>query len=133
MAYWLFKQEPSSYSYSQLEKDGKTTWDGVANNLALKHLRGVKKGDKVFFYHTGDEKSIVGIMQALSAPYADPKDQSLVVVDVQAISRLPKPVSLQAIKADVYFSSWELVRISRLSVMPVPEPLWKRVVKMAGL
>ncbi len=130
MAYWLFKQEPSSYSYFQLEKDGRTVWDGVANNLALKHLRSVRKGDKALFYHTGDEKQVVGIMDIVSDPYPDPKDKSI-VVDV-APSRRLKPVTLDQIKSDRAFSSWELVRISRLSVMPVPEELWNRIIRMSG-
>jgi predicted RNA-binding protein with PUA-like domain len=132
MAYWLFKQEPSTYSYSQLEKDGKTVWDGVANNLALKHLRSVKKDDKAIFYHTGDEKQAVGIMDIVSDAYPDPKDKSLTVVDVKPAGRLKKPVTLAQIKADPAFSQWELVRISRLSVMPVPEKLWTRLIKMSG-
>jgi predicted RNA-binding protein with PUA-like domain len=131
MAYWLFKQEPSTYSYSQLEKDDKTVWDGVANNLALKHLRSVKKGDKAIFYHTGDEKQAVGIMEIVSDAHPDPKDKSLVVVDVRPAGRLKKPVTLAQIKADPAFSQWELVRISRLSVMPVPERLWTKIMKMA--
>ncbi|AFU59541.1 putative protein of unknown function DUF55 [Candidatus Nitrososphaera gargensis Ga9.2] len=131
MAYWLFKQEPSTYNYSQLEKDGKTIWDGVANNLALKHLRSVKKGDRALFYHTGEEKQVVGIMEITSDPYPDPKDRSLVVVDVRPAGRLAKPVTLDAIKRDSAFSDWELVRISRLSVMPVPDRLWDRIMKMS--
>jgi predicted RNA-binding protein with PUA-like domain len=132
MAYWLFKQEPSTYSYSQLEKDGRTVWDGVANNLALKHLRSVKKGDKAIFYHTGDEKQAVGIMEIISDAYPDPKDRSLVVVDVRPAGRLKKPVTLGQIKADSAFANWELVRISRLSVMPVPDKLWTKIMKMSG-
>lgn len=132
MAYWLFKQEPSTYSYSQLEKDGKTVWDGVANNLALKHLRSVKKGDRALFYHTGDEKQAVGVMEITSDPYPDPKDKSLTVVDVRPAGRLAKPVTLDAIKKDPVFSGWELVRISRLSVMPVPDKLWNRIMKMSS-
>ncbi len=131
MAYWLFKQEPSTYSYSQLESDRTTVWDGVRNNLALKHLRSVKKGDKALFYHTGEEKQAVGIMEIISDPYPDPKDKSLVVVDVRPAGRLAKPVTLDAIKRDQAFSGWELVRISRLSVMPVPEKLWNRIIKMS--
>jgi predicted RNA-binding protein with PUA-like domain len=130
MAYWLFKQEPSSYSYSQLESDGKTVWDGVSNNLALKHLRSVRKGDKAFFYHTGDEKQAVGIMEITSDPRPDTKDKSLVIVDVKPAGRLAKPVTLAAIKGDPEFAGWELVRISRLSVMPVPPKLWDRIMKM---
>lgn len=132
MAYWLFKQEPSTYSYSQLEKDGRTVWDGVANNLALKHLRSVKKGDKAIFYHTGDEKRAVGVMEIVSDAYPDPKDKSLTVVDVRPAGRLKKPVTLGQIKADPAFAQWELVRISRLSVMPVPDKLWAKIMKMSG-
>ena len=130
-AYWLFKQEPSTYNYQQLEKDGKTAWDGVANNLALKYLRAVKKGDRALFYHTGDERQAVGIMEVISDPYPDPKDKSLTIVDVKAMNRLAKPVTLDQIKADPAFAGWELVRISRLSVMPVPEKLWDRIIKMS--
>jgi predicted RNA-binding protein with PUA-like domain len=133
VGYWLFKQEPSSYSYSQLEADGRTVWEGVTNNLALKHLRSVKEGDKAFFYHTGDEKRIVGLMEIASPPYADPRDDALTVVDVRPLSKLPRAVSLQMIKSDKSFSEWELVKISRLSVMPVPEPLWKKILKMSGM
>jgi predicted RNA-binding protein with PUA-like domain len=132
MAYWLFKQEPSTYSYSQLEKDGKTVWDGVSNNLALKHLRAVSKGDRAIFYHTGDEKQAVGTMDITSDPYPDPKDRSLVVVDVKPAGRMDRPVTLGQIKADPTFAGWELVRISRLSVMPVPEKLWDRIMEMSG-
>jgi predicted RNA-binding protein with PUA-like domain len=133
VGFWLFKQEPSSYNYTELESDGKTVWDGVTNNLALKHLRSAHKGDRVFFYHSGDEKSIVGIMEIVSAPYLDPKDDALIVVDVKPVARLPKPVSLQMIKGDKSFSDWELVRISRLSIMPVPDHLWKKILKMSGM
>ncbi|AIF83090.1 hypothetical protein NTE_01016 [Candidatus Nitrososphaera evergladensis SR1] len=134
MAYWLFKQEPSTYNYAQLEKDGRTVWDGVANNLALKHLRSVKKGDRAIFYHTGDEKQAVGIIDIVSDPYPDPKekDESLVVVDVKPAGRLKKPVALEKIKSDPAFAQWELVRVSRLSVMPVPKKLWERIMKMSG-
>jgi predicted RNA-binding protein with PUA-like domain len=132
MAYWLFKQEPTSYSYADLEKDGSTTWDGVKNNLALKHLRTVRKGDKALFYHTGEEKQVVGIMETTSDPYPDHKDKSLVVVDVKPAGKLAKPVTLAQIKGDPAFAAWELVRISRLSVMPVPPVLWQKIIKMAG-
>jgi predicted RNA-binding protein with PUA-like domain len=132
MAYWLFKQEPSSYSYADLEREGNTTWDGVKNNLALKHLRSVKKGDKALFYHTGEEKQVVGIMEISSEPYPDHKNKSLVVVDVRPSSRLAKPVTLEQIKSDPAFADWELVRISRLSVMPVPPVLWQKISKLAG-
>jgi predicted RNA-binding protein with PUA-like domain len=131
MAYWLFKQEPSVYSYLQLEQEGGTVWDGVSNNLALKHLRSVKRGDKALFYHSGEEKQAVGIMEISSEPYSDPKDKSLVVVDVKPASRLARPVTLSAIKKDPVFSNWELVRISRLSIMPIPDKLWDRIMKMS--
>ena len=133
MAYWLFKQEPSSYSYSRLEKEGRTVWDGVTNNLALKHLRNIKKGDTAFFYHSGAEKQIVGLMNIVSDSYPDPKNKSLSslsVVDVRPAGGLAKPVTLQAIKNDPAFADWELVRLSRLSVMPVPAALWQRIMKM---
>jgi predicted RNA-binding protein with PUA-like domain len=132
VAYWLFKQEPSSYSYENLERDRKTTWDGVKNNVALKHLRAVKKGDLAFFYHTGEQKQIVGKMETLTDAYPDPKNKSLTVVNVRPAGRLAKPVTLQEIKSDPTFSSWELVRISRLSVMPVPPSLWERIMKMSA-
>lgn len=132
MGLWLFKQEPASYSYDQLQKDGGTVWDGVTNNLALKHLRNVRQGDKAFFYHTGEEKSVVGIMEIASSPYPDPKDKSLVVVDVKPLAKLSKPVSLKSIKDDKSFSDWELVKISRLSVMPVPDRIWKTIMEMPG-
>jgi predicted RNA-binding protein with PUA-like domain len=132
VAYWLFKQEPSSYNYSSLELETRTRWDGVTNNLALKNLRAAKRGDMAFFYHTGEEKQIVGIMEILTDAYPDPKDKSLSVVDVRPAKRLAKPVTLSAIKADRIFAEWELVRISRLSVMPVPPQLWNRILHMAG-
>jgi predicted RNA-binding protein with PUA-like domain len=134
MTYWLFKQEPSTYSYSLLEKDGRTVWDGVANNLALRHLRSVKKGDRALFYHTGDERRAVGVMEIASDPYPNPmeKDESLAVVDVKPAGRLKKPVTLEQIKGDSAFAKWELVKISRLSVMPVPEKLWDKIMKMAS-
>ena len=134
MPFWLFKQEPSSYNYSQLEKDGKTIWDGVSSNLALKNLRMVREGDKILFYHSGDEKQIVGIMRANSNPYPDPKEKtnSRVVLDVLPLARLPFPVTLKMIKQDSAFSNWELVRIPRLSVMPATEAVWNRVLSLAN-
>ena len=129
MGLWLFKQEPSAYSYDRLEAEGKTVWDGVSNNLALKHLRTVRKGDKILFYHSGDERRIVGIMQADSDPYPDPKsaNKSLVVVDVKPLQRMHRPVTLEEIKLDGSFADWELVRLSRLSVMPVPLKVWEKI------
>ena len=131
MAYWLFKQEPSVYRYSQLQNEGRTVWDGVANNVAQKNLRSVRKGDQAFFYHTGSEKQIVGIMSMLTDAYSDPKSQDMFVVDVKPLRVLSKPVPLADIKADPFFSDWELVRISRLSIMPVPALIWNRILAMS--
>jgi predicted RNA-binding protein with PUA-like domain len=132
MAHWLFKEEPETYSFANLERDGSTTWSGVTNALAQKHLRTIKKGDKVFFYHTGDEKAVVGVMEVTADPTPDPDDPAgkRVVVVVKPIRKLKAPVTLAAIKADKAFAAWELVRISRLSVMPVPEEIWKKIEKM---
>src|SRR5258708_37005320 len=123
MAFWLFKQEPSCYRLADLERDGRTTWDGISNATALKNLRAVKKGDKVLFYHTGDEKSVVGVMEVASDPRPDPANEKGVVLDGTFVKRLESPVPLAAIKADAAFKDWELVRISRLSVVPGPPAL----------
>jgi len=133
MAHWLFKQEPSCYSFDQLQKDGSTTWDGVANPVAQKHLRAVKKGDRVFFYHTGNDKAVVGVMQVADDPKPDPNDDTgkMVAVTVKPVKKLKHPVTLAAIKADTAFASWELVRISRLSVMPVSDEIWKKIEAMS--
>ena len=134
MAFWLFKEEPGSYSFSQLERDGSTTWSGVANALAQKHLRAVAKGDWIFFYHTGNEKAVVGIMEATADAKADPDDQAgkRFVVQVKPVRKLEASVTLAAIKADAVFAEWELVRLSRLSVMPVPAELWQKIEAMAS-
>src|SRR5262249_27393123 len=128
-SYWLFKEEPTHYNFADLERAGRTVWDGVANNLALQNLRKVVKGDRVFFYHSGKEKAIVGIMEVVKGPYADPSlnDARLVVVDVQPVHRLQRPVTLADIKADKTFAGWDLLRNSRLSVMPVKPVLWRRI------
>jgi predicted RNA-binding protein with PUA-like domain len=134
MALWLFKQEPSCYSFTDLQKEGSTTWDGVTNALAQKHLRAVKKGDRVLFYHTGDEKAVVGIMQVTADPAPDPADETgkRVVLTVKPLKKLKNPVPLAAIKADKDFADWELVRMSRLSVMPVSEKRWKKIEGMSN-
>lgn len=128
---WLVKQEPTMYNYDKLEKEKKTVWDGVHNNLALKHIRSMKKGDIAFFYHTGEEKQIVGMIEITSNPYPNPKekDERYVVVDVKSVSRLKRAVTLDEIKKDSKFKNWELLRISRLSVMPVPKNLWDEIIK----
>jgi predicted RNA-binding protein with PUA-like domain len=130
---WLFKEEPTHYSFDDFSKDKKTVWSGVKNPLAQKHLRSVKKGDRIFYYHTGDEKAVVGIAEALGDAYPDPKDKSAKqsVVDVAPVSKLPRPVTLAEIKADTAFREFALVRISRLSVMPVSDAQWNRIEKMA--
>lgn len=130
MSYWLFKTEPSCYSYDELEKDKKTCWDGVSNNLALKYLRQVKKGDLALIYHTGDVKSAIGIAEVTSDPYVDPKenDAKLAVVDLKPKKRLKKAVSLAEIKANPAFADFLLVKMSRLSVMPVTDKQWKMIV-----
>ena len=132
MALWLFKEEPESYSFADLQRDGSTTWSGVTNALAQKHLRAIRKGDRVLFYHTGKEKAVVGVMEAAADPAPDPADPAgkRVVVTVKPVRKLKSPVTLAAIKADKAFAAWELVRVARLSVMPVPEELWKKVEKM---
>jgi predicted RNA-binding protein with PUA-like domain len=124
---WLFKEEPTHYSYDDLAKDRKTSWSGVRNPLAQKHLRSVRKGDLVFYYHTGDEKAIVGVMKATGDAYPDPADKSgkLYAVDVAPVEKLPRPVTLAEVKADPRFAEFALTRMSRLSVMPVNATEWK--------
>ena len=136
MNYWLAKQEPSGprgYNVLQLQKDKKTMWDGVHNNLALKHIRNMKKDDLVFFYHTGDERQVVGIMSVISNPYPNPEQENkrFVVVDVKFKKLLKMPVTLDSIKKQKKFKDWELLRISRLSVMPVPKIIWDYIIKMS--
>jgi predicted RNA-binding protein with PUA-like domain len=130
---WLLKEEPSNYSFDALVKDKRTVWSGVRNPLAQKHLRAIKKGDRIFYYHTGNEKAVVGIATALTDAYADPEDKTgkPAVVDVAPVKKLPRPVTLAEIKADPAFKDFPLVRISRLSVMPVSDAEWKRIEKMA--
>jgi len=133
MALWLFKQEPGCYSFAELQRDGSTTWDGVTNALAQKHLRAVKKGDRVLLYHTGDEKAVVGVMEVTAGPSPDPADATgkRVVVTVKPVRGLKTPVTLAAIKADPAFAGWELVRMARLSVMPLSPELWEKIEEMS--
>jgi predicted RNA-binding protein with PUA-like domain len=133
MNYWLCKQEPSTYNMDLLQKEKTTTWDGVHNNLAIKHINSMKKGDQAFFYHSGDEKQIVGIMEITSNPYPNPKEKNprFVVVDVKYKKRLENPVTLAQIKTNPKFKDWELLRISRLSVMPVPTQIWSEILKIS--
>jgi len=131
---WLFKTEPSAYSFQQLAKDKRTVWDGVKNNLALKNLKGIKKGDPILIYHTGDEKAAVGTARALSDAYPDPvkKDPKLLVVEIEAGKALSRAVTLAEIKAKAKLKSFDLVRLPRLSIMPVGEEQWKIIEEMAG-
>ena len=130
---FLFKEEPSHYSFDTLASDRKAVWSGVKNPVAQKHLRSVKKGDRIFYYHTGEVKAIVGIARALTDAYPDPDDTTgkAHVVDIEAIKKLSRPVTMKEIKADPFFKDFDLVRISRLSVMPVSDAQWKRIEKMA--
>jgi predicted RNA-binding protein with PUA-like domain len=131
---WLFKEEPSNYSFDAFVKDKRTTWSGVKNPVAQRNLRSIKKGDQVFYYHTGDEKQIVGMAKALGDAYPDPDDKAgkAHVVDIGPVKKLARPVTLKEIKADAFFKNFDLVRISRLSVMPVSDAEWARIEKMAG-
>ena len=131
---WLFKEEPTHYSYDDLVRDGKTSWSGVRNAVAQKHLRGVKKGDRIFYYHTGDEKAVVAIARAASDAYPDPQDRDgqLYAVDVAPAEKLARAVTLKEIKAEASLQQMPLVRIGRLSVMPVSEKEWDRILKMSG-
>ena len=130
---WLFKEEPTHYGFDALVKDKKTVWSGVKNPLAQKHLRSIRKGDRIFYYHTGNQKAVVGVAEAAGDAYPDPKDQSgkLYVVDVVPVDALARPVTLAEIKADGRFADFPLVRISRLSVMPVSKTEWSRIEKMS--
>jgi len=131
---WLFKTEPSVYSFQELVKEKKTVWDGVKNNLALKHLSNVKKGDRIIVYHTGDEKAAVGIAEATSGAYPDPgkKDPKLLVVDIKPIEAFPRSVTLAEVKSNAKLKNFDLARLPRLSIMPVSEEQWAILREMAG-
>ena len=133
-AKWLFKSDPEHYSYFDLERDGKAVWDGIANNMALKNLRSIRRGDQVMVYHSGDERAAVGLAEAASDPYPDPKqnDPRMVVVDLQAKGRLARPVSLDEVKKTASLKSFDLVRLPRLSVMPVSDAHWNALLAMTG-
>lgn len=131
---WLLKTEPGEYSFEDLIRDGHTIWDGVTNALALNHLRAIRKGDDLLIYHTANVRALVGLGRAESDPYPDPAkgDPRIAVVEVVPVRRLVQPVTLEAIKADPAFRSFELTRLPRLSVMPVPSALWKRILQRSS-
>jgi len=133
MAYWLLKTEPDCYSWDDLIRDKKAVWDGITNFAALKNIRSMKKGDLALIYHTGDERTAIGLAEIVSNPYPDPKldDERMVVVDLKPKRKLPHGVSLSDIKADPTFAGWILLRIGRLSVVPVPDNLWKRIEELS--
>jgi predicted RNA-binding protein with PUA-like domain len=129
MPAWLLKTEPDDYALDDLQRDKSTRWDGVTNNAALKHIRSASKGEMAFIYHTGKEKAVVGIAKLTSDPYVDPAsdDERHVVFDVRYVKRLKQPVTLAEIKAEPTLANWELVRQSRLSVVPTPPEVWQWV------
>jgi predicted RNA-binding protein with PUA-like domain len=129
---WLLKSEPTTYSFADLLREQVTTWDGVKNPAALNHLRAMKNGDQALFYHTGDEKAIVGVARIVSNPYRDPQleDPKRAVVDIAPVRGLKTPVSLARIKADPRFAGFALVRVPRLSVMPVTPEQWEALLAL---
>ncbi|HET8650751.1 MAG TPA: EVE domain-containing protein [Gemmatimonadales bacterium] len=134
MARWILKSEPSVYSFQDLERDGRTVWDGITNAQALINLRAMQPGDQAMIYHSGDGKELVGLARITSAAYPDPKGDNPkhVVVDIEPVRPLARPVSLAAIKAEPAFADLGLVRQGRLSVVPVNAEQWRRLLKMAG-
>lgn len=133
MQRFLLKTEPSVYSFDDLMHEKSTVWDGVTNFAALKHMRSMRKGDSAFIYHSGDEKQVVGIAKIISEPRRDPKadNDKVVVVEIQAVQKLKNPVPLAVIKSKKEFKNFPLVRIPRLSVMPVPEELWDVILSLS--
>jgi predicted RNA-binding protein with PUA-like domain len=131
MAYWLMKSEPGSYSWGDLVRDGGTMWDGVRNNAARLHLRAMRPGDQAFFYHSMDERAVVGIMKITGSGQPDGDDGSWVKVPVEPVKALKKPVTLAEIKAEPKLDKMELIRQSRLSVAPVRNEEWKLILEMA--
>ena len=132
MAYWLMKSEPASYGWDDLARDGGTEWDGVRNNAARLHLKAMKAGDEAFLYHSMSDKAVVGIMRIVREARPDPKDADWVSVAVEPVRPLPNPVTLKAIKAEPTLAKMELIRQSRLSVAPVRDDEWRKILEMAG-
>ena len=132
MAYWLMKSEPGSYSWDDLVRDGGTEWDGVRNYAARLHLRAMKAGDEAYFYHSGDQRAVVGVMRILGGGTPDGADGSWVKVPVEPVRALARPVTLAEIKAEPALAKMELIRQSRLSVAPVRDEEWAKVLAMAS-
>lgn len=133
-AKWLFKSDPEHYSFADLQRDGKAVWDGISNNLALQNLRKIRRGDQALIYHSGGERAVVGTAEVESDPYPDPKlkDAKLVVVDLAAREKLGRPVGLDQIKKLSGLKNFDLVRLPRLSVMPVLDEHWRIIMDLAG-
>jgi predicted RNA-binding protein with PUA-like domain len=133
MAYWLLKSEPQDYSWADLAQDGRTVWNGVKNPLALKYLRTMQPADEALIYHTGIERRVVGVAEIITLPYPDPAldDPLRVVVEIRAVRSLPQPVTLAQIKQG-NFTGFDLIRLPRLSVVPVPTEYWQRILQLAG-
>ncbi len=131
MAYWLMKSEPESYGWADLVRDGGTEWDGVRNNAARLHLRAMRAGDEAFLYHSMSDKAVVGVMRVTRGPAPDPKDGDWVSVRVEPVRKLERPVTLAEIKAEPALAQMELLRQSRLSVAPVRDEEWRKVLEMA--
>ena len=132
MAHWLMKSEPGTYSWSDLVRDGSTEWDGVRAPAARLHLKAMKRGDEAYFYHSGNERSVIGVMRVTREAAPDPKDPDWVSVAVEPVRELARPVTLKQVKADPRLGKMELVRQSRLSVSPVRDEEWKAVLELAG-
>ncbi len=135
MAYWLVKTEPGAWSWDDQARAGTTNWDGVRNAQASGNLKKMRVGDRAFFYHSGDERAVVGIVEVTREYYPDPQDASgrFGMVDLRVVAPLPKPVTLAAIKADERFAELALVRQSRLSVMPIDEDAWRSICALGGI
>lgn len=133
MAYWLLKSEPQDYSWADLAQDGRTVWNGVKNPLALKYLRTMQPADEALIYHTGIERRVVGVAEIITLPYPDPAldDPLRVVVEITAVRSLPQPVTLAQIKQG-NFTGFDLIRLPRLSVVPVPTEYWQRILQLAA-
>jgi predicted RNA-binding protein with PUA-like domain len=134
MAYWLLKSEPQDYSYTDLEQDGQTIWNGVKNPLALKYLRTMQPTDKALIYHSGKERQVVGVAEIITPAYPDPAldDPKRLVVDLRPVRSLPQPVTLVQIKQDGNFTGFDLIRLPRLSIVPVSAEYWQQILQLAG-